>query len=88
VSDHSKKAETKAGKTADPKKDQPLTGDELEKVSGGRATVVRPFVQLGPPSFVEVQSRRNELQGEKTASRRSLAEIHAELATENAAEAS
>jgi hypothetical protein len=83
VSDQPKQpaAIDKADKPAEPKKDQSLNRDELEKVSGGRATVVRPFVQ-GGPVFSQVQSYRREIQGDASEPKRSLTEIFEEVSAE------
>ena len=83
MSDQSKKpaAIDKADKPTEPTKDKALNRDELKNVSGGRATVVRPFVQ-GGPVFSQVQSYRKEIQGDTSEPKRSLTEIFEEVSAE------
>ena len=83
MSDQTKKPDAidKADKPAEPKKDKSLERDELDKVSGGRATVVHAFVQ-GGPIFAQVQSYRKEIQGDVSEPKRSLTEIFEEVSAE------
>lgn len=83
MSDQPKQPEAidKADKPAEPKKDKSLDREELDKVSGGRARVVVPFVQ-GGPIFAQVQSYRKEVQGDTSKPKRSLTEIFEEVSAE------
>ena len=75
------KAIDKADKPAEPNKDKSLKGEELDKVSGGRATVVVPFVQ-GGKMVAQVQSYRKEIQGDASEPKRSVTEIFEDVSAE------
>ena len=60
------------------KKDDELSDKELDKASGGRATVM--FTQIKGPSFVQTQPYRKSAEGSSPVRKRSLAALYKELA--------